>query len=88
MTNVELRLTKEPEACLLGSGILAAVGAGIFPDIPSAIRAMVHVERTVLPNPEAHLQYKKLLERYRMVYPALKPLFHQVRYTVKSEIHS
>lgn len=29
------------------------------------------------PNPEAHLQYKQLLERYRAVYPALKPLFHE-----------
>ena len=29
-----------------------------------------------VPNPEAHLQYKQLLERYRAVYPALKPLFH------------
>lgn len=29
-----------------------------------------------VPNPDAHLQYKQLLERYRAVYPALKPLFH------------
>lgn len=48
VSNVPLRLTRETEACVLGSAVLAAVGAGIFPDIPSAIQAMVHVERTVV----------------------------------------
>lgn len=43
-----LILTKEREACLLGSAILAMVGAGIFPDISSAVQDMVHVERTVV----------------------------------------
>lgn len=29
------------------------------------------------PNPDAHLRYKGVLERYRMMYPALKPVFRQ-----------
>lgn len=48
VSGVPLKVTKEREACLLGSAILGAVGAGLFPDIPSAARAMVHVERTVV----------------------------------------
>lgn len=48
VSGVPLRLTREPEACVLGSAVLAAVGAGIFPDIFSAIQDMVHVERTVV----------------------------------------
>eukprot|EP00903_Cladosiphon_okamuranus_P006596 g6443.t1 len=75
VSNVPMKVTKEREACLLGSAILAAVAGGLFPDIPSAAQAMVHVVGTVMPNPEAHLHYKQLLERYRTVYPALKPLF-------------
>ena len=43
-----MKVTKEREACLLGSAILAAVGGGLFLDIPSAARAMVHVVGTVV----------------------------------------
>ncbi|CAM9282723.1 unnamed protein product, partial [Ectocarpus sp. 4 AP-2014] len=75
VSNVPMKVTREREACVLGSAILAAVGGGLFPDIPSAARAMVHVEGTVMPNPEAHAKYKRVLERYRVVYPALKPVF-------------
>ncbi|CAN0118167.1 unnamed protein product, partial [Ectocarpus fasciculatus] len=75
VSNVPMKVTRETEACVLGSAILAAVGGGLFPDIPSAARAMVHVEGTVMPNPEAHAKYKRVLERYRAVYPALKPVF-------------
>lgn len=35
-----------------------------------------HRQRCQLPNPNAHAEYAKLLDRYRLVYPALKPLFH------------
>lgn len=50
-------------------------------EICFVLRTPYHVLRAAdqcqqVPNPEAHLQYKQLLERYRAVYPALKPLFH------------
>lgn len=48
VSNVPMKVTKEREACLLGSAILAAVGGGLFPDIPSAAQAMVHVVGTVV----------------------------------------
>lgn len=47
-----MKVTREREACLLGSAVLAAVGAGLFADIPSAVDAMVHVEGTVVSNPQ------------------------------------
>lgn len=46
-----MKVTREREACLLGSAILAAVGAGLFADIPSAVDSMVHVEGTVVSHP-------------------------------------
>ena len=48
-----MKVTREREACLLGSAILAAVGAGLFADIPSAVDAMVHVEGTVVSHPRS-----------------------------------
>ncbi|CAM9243226.1 unnamed protein product [Scytosiphon promiscuus] len=85
VSNVPMKVTREREACLLGSAILAAVAGGLFADISSAAQAMVHVVGTVVPNPEAHLKYKQLLERYRALYPALKPLFHDQGAPVASE---
>ena len=38
------------------------------------------------PNPKAHLRYKQLLERYRTVYPALRPLFHNKAGVVEASV--
>lgn len=46
-----MKITREREACVLGSAVLAAVGGGLFPDIPSAAQAMVHVVGTVVSQP-------------------------------------
>lgn len=51
VSQVPFVLTKVPDAPALGSAICAAVAAGLFHDIPSACKAMVHVERVVEPNP-------------------------------------
>lgn len=65
------------DAPALGCAILAAVAAGLHPDVPSATAAMVRVSRTILPDPARHAVYRRLFEqRYSRLYPALKPLFH------------
>jgi ribulose kinase len=38
-------VTRFPEAPVLGSALLAALGIGAFPDIDAAIRSMVSVDR-------------------------------------------
>ena len=43
---------------MLGCAILAAVAAGLFPDIRSAVRDMVHIDKIIQPNPEAVEQYQ------------------------------
>ncbi|MGD9598985.1 MAG: ribulokinase [Steroidobacteraceae bacterium] len=67
-----LRLVHTTEAACLGSGILAAVGAGQFADIPQAARAMTRVARVIEPDARAHAAYREYYERYRALYPALK----------------
>lgn len=51
VSNLPLKLTKVTDACSLGAAILAAVGAGWFPDIQTAAGAMVHVDRVIQPDP-------------------------------------
>ena len=60
------------DAPVLGSAILAATGAGAFPDIDTAIAAMVRVERIVEPDVRASARYAEIYGDYARLYPALK----------------
>ncbi len=61
----------------LGSAMLAAVGAGISPDIPTAAENMVHVERQIEPNQERHEEYRFFVDKYVETYPRMKELMHE-----------
>lgn len=65
-------LTRVSDAPCLGSAILAAVGAKLFDGIESAVKAMVHVERVIHPNPALKTVYHQNLERYKALYHSLK----------------
>jgi ribulokinase len=69
-----LEITEEPEACALGSAILAATGAGAFDSIDAGAAAMVRVARTITPDPARHAAYAPIYARYLAAYGALKPL--------------
>ena len=56
--------------------MLAAVAAGVYPDIRAAAGAMVHVERVVQPDPASHAAYKAYYAAYKALYPALRPGCH------------
>jgi ribulose kinase len=77
VSNAPISLTRESEAPVLGSAMLAAVGAGIHPDVQAAARRMVHVERTIEPDPGRHEAYRFYLERYLETYPAMRELMHR-----------
>ncbi|MBS0255366.1 MAG: FGGY-family carbohydrate kinase [Proteobacteria bacterium] len=70
----------ELEASGLGAAILAAVGLGWHPDIPTAVAAMTGVAQTFTPDPERAAAYRR---RYRAVYarlyPRLAPLYAALR---------
>ncbi len=73
---VPIYLTDEPEATALGTAICAAVGAGLFDDLPAASDAMVKVTREIEPNDLWADTYDELFERYVATYPRLKDLMH------------
>lgn len=78
VSNLPISFTKVSEGPVLGAAMLAAVGAGIYPDIKTAAKNMVHTERTIQPDPEAHEEYRFFLDRYIETYPRMKELMHQV----------
>lgn len=65
------------EGAAFGAAILAAVAAGWFPTVEAATDAIVHATPAAEPGPDAPA-YAGLHARYRELYPALAPTFHQL----------
>ena len=60
----QVRVPVVREASCLGVAICAAVGAGVFPTLQAAARAMVHWEPLVEPGPTAR-RYRRLYSQWR-----------------------
>jgi len=65
----------EPEATALGGAVLAAVGAGWYPDVATAAAASARVAPEVAePDPARHRLYADAYACYRAVFDALEPI--------------
>jgi xylulokinase len=62
------------EGAAYGAALLAAVGTGAFPDVPSACRAGIRITGRTEPGSVASA-YETTYSIYRQLYPALKPSF-------------
>jgi xylulokinase len=74
-----IRTLKNPEAALLGGAILAQVAIGQFADVQAACAECVKVERTIEPRADAAEAYAAAYDRYRQLYGALRPFYHNWR---------
>ena len=54
--------------CKEDAAILGGVGAGIFPDAPTAARRGLTVRRTLTGDAQAHSTYQALAQRYAQAY--------------------
>jgi len=72
VSNLPLTITKNPDAPLLGCAILAAVGVGIYEDIPTAIEQMVQIDRVIEPNSQVNAEYQPFYEAYKASYVGLR----------------
>jgi xylulokinase len=71
---VELATVDTTEGAAYGAGLLAAVGAGWYPSVGSAVEANVHATPVASPGPDA-TRYREVHAAYRGLYPALAPTF-------------
>ena len=62
------------EGAAYGAALLGGVAAGVFSDVHEAVEATVRVTATVEPVPEWRAPYADGYERFRALYPALRPL--------------
>jgi len=59
----------------MGGAMLAAVGCGAYPDVETICSKFVQVVETVEPDPELTAKYEEKYQKFRRLYPAMKPLF-------------
>lgn len=72
---VDLDTTSSEEGAAYGAAVLASVGASRFGSAGEAVDAMVEVIPDVSPTDDAGV-YRGVHQRYRELYPALRPIFH------------
>jgi xylulokinase len=73
----ELATVNTDEGAAYGAALLAATGAGVFPDVESACAATVRVTGSTAPGP-ARQVYEGIYPLYRSLYPALQPSFQAI----------
>src|SRR5207248_1674545 len=78
VSNLPITLTKVDEAAVLGSAILAAVGAGIYPDLQEAAHHMVHTSHRIEPDQQRHEEYQFYVDKYIATYAQMRDLMHDV----------
>ena len=68
-----------------GAAVLAAVGSGAFPSVGEACREWIRPLDRLEPSPEVADTYGQAYERYRSLYPRLKPHFAEQAEELSSE---
>ncbi|HEX6036622.1 xylulokinase [Longimicrobium sp.] len=69
---VPVQTVNREEGPAYGAALLAAVGAGAFPDLASAARATLTRSAPEAPDAAAHRAYDAPYARFRALYPALR----------------
>lgn len=71
----EVEILAAEEGAAYGGALLAGVGAKWWKSVEEACDAVVDVQKKVKPDANAASAMRKQYENYRLLYPALKPLF-------------
>jgi xylulokinase len=72
----EVEIVEAEEGAAYGAAILAAVGAGFWPNVDTGCAAMVHVAKRTRPQTEAIAIMNQNYAAYQRVYPATKMIFN------------
>jgi xylulokinase len=79
--NQEITVSGVEEATSLGAAILGGVGAGIYPDIPSALQDLHQDETTIHPVPDEVAFYEAAFQNiYTDLYPTLRNIHHEIEH--------
>lgn len=80
----EVATVDTTEGAAYGAALLAAVGAGWYPDVESATGALVKAKPAALPGPDL-ARYREFRQVYRELYPALYPTYHRDQASIEGQ---
>jgi xylulokinase len=72
--DLPLERTAADEGSAYGAALLGGVAAGVFRDVHEAVAACVRVRETVEPEARWRAVYEHGYERFRLLYPVLRPM--------------
>jgi xylulokinase len=75
--DVELVEVNTSEGAAYGAALLAGVGAGFYPDVPTACSRTIHITSSTSPGGQAQI-YQQLYPTYQSLYPVLKDKFADI----------
>lgn len=78
VTGFPVAVPAVPDTAMLGAAILAAIGAGAWPDAPAAMAGMVRVAERIEPRPALRRRYDETYAAYRELWPSIAPLAHRL----------
>ena len=77
VSNIPIKITEAGDAAaMLGSGALAAIGAGLYETPGAAAKAMVRTKDGFEPNRALHEEYQFYVDQYIATYPQVRELMH------------
>jgi xylulokinase len=77
--NQEITVVGVEEATSLGAAVLGGIGAGVYADVPSALRELRYAENTIEPVPDEVPFYDAAFRRvYGRLYPSLRGVHHEI----------
>jgi xylulokinase len=72
--DLPIRRAATDEGSAYGAALLGGVAAGVFRDVHEAVAACVRLVDAAEPDAEARAAYERGYDRFRLLYPALRPL--------------
>lgn len=70
--NRKIRTLNVPDSAVIGAAGIAAVGAGLYPNLEEVVDNMVQFGHVYEPNAENHEVYNRMLDVYKSAYKGLK----------------
>ena len=76
--NIELTIPETEQGPGLGGAILAAVSDGTYSSVEDAVSKLIRVTDTVKPDPKISERYEAQYQKFKTLYPTLKPVFRNL----------
>lgn len=73
--NIKVDVPTAEEGPAMGGAMLAAVAAGEYSNVEEIASKFVKVKETIDPDPDLAAKYEEKYQKFRQIYPALKPVY-------------